>query len=273
MCTLVVAAGLVPGYPLLIVANRDEQKDRAASPPMSWPSTSGEGGDEGDASFIAPRDDVAGGTWLGLNEHGVFVGITNRFLGPRDTTRISRGALVVDALRLGTSARAIHEAMSRIDPTKYNGFHLVYADTRDVLATISDGDETLAQLVLGNGLSVVTERSFAGGRHDDQPRLEKIRSVWSRIVDHDDRDHQDGALFDPAKLTKLLTVHDAADPLGATCIHLDELRYGTRSSMVLSYLATEKGAVTSMLWAEGPPCTTAFSEIKREAVSAGAKTG
>src|SRR3954468_4047366 len=102
MCTLVVAAHVFEGNPLVIVANRDERLDRASSPPSIWPG-----------GFLAPRDDVAGGTWLGVNPSGVFVGITNRYLGSQDATRVSRGALVVDALALG-SARAIHDALASV---------------------------------------------------------------------------------------------------------------------------------------------------------------
>jgi uncharacterized protein with NRDE domain len=257
MCTLVVAAKLVPGFPLVIVANRDEKLDRASSPPFRW-----------EAGFIAPRDEVAGGTWLGLNDAGVFVAITNRFLGPRDAARISRGALVVDALR-GSSAREVHAAMRRIDPERYNGFHLVYTDGRDVLATISDGRE-LAQLTLGNGLSIVTERSFGAGAHgdDDKRRVERITAAWDRVT---------RSPFDVARATTLLTEHDERDPLGATCIHYDQFRYGTRSSMVLAISdgakpQTNENAETAsatrvqresarMVWAEGPPCTTSFTEI------------
>jgi uncharacterized protein with NRDE domain len=246
MCTLVVAARLVPGFSLVVVANRDEQLGRASSPPRRWPG-----------GFIAPRDEVAGGTWLGLNDAGVFVGITNRYLGMRDVSRVSRGALVIDALR-GGSAQEIHEAASRIDPTRHNGFHLVYADDRDVLATISDGRE-LAQLTLGSGMAIVTERSFGAGARgdDDRKRVQRIQSRWARLTE--------SGPFDLSRATTLLTDHDAVDRLGATCIHLDELRYGTRSSMVLALPEGASGARASaeakMLWAEGPPCTTPFRAI------------
>jgi len=250
MCTLVVAARVIPGFPLVIVANRDEQRERASSPPLRWP---------GATSFIAPRDDVAGGTWLGLNEAGLFVAITNRFLGPQDPSRTSRGMLVVEALRNRT-AREVHAAMSALDPARYNGFHLVYADARDVLATASDGRD-LAQLSLGDGVSIVTERSFgAGGRGDDDSRrVAKIHAAWSRLM-------QSGSSFDPGRATTLLTEHDANDPLGATCIHLDQLRYGTRSALVLAISEPPSSPTAPlsrarMLWAEGPPCTTPFTEI------------
>lgn len=250
MCTLVVAARVIPGFPLVVVANRDEQLDRASSPPLWW---------SGPPRFIAPRDEVAGGTWLGLNEAGVFVAITNRFLGPRDAARASRGTLVVDALR-GSSAREVHMAMSNVDPSRYNGFHLVYADGSEVLATVSDGSE-LAQLVLGDGISIVTERSFgAGNRGDgDGLRVQKIEAAWAKLT-------ANGSQLDPARATRLLTEHDGTNRLGATCIHLDELRYGTRSSLVLSLREPQVPGEAPlerarMSWAEGPPCTTPFTEV------------
>ena len=259
MCTLVVAAHVVPGSPLLVVANRDEQRGRASSPPLRWPG-----------GFVAPRDEVAGGTWLGLNDAGVFVAITNRYLGPRDATRTSRGALVVEALR-GRSARDVHDAMGRVDPARYNGFHLVYADATDVLATISDGTD-LAQLTLGSGLSIVTERSFGAAARDAEGarRVERIRAAFGRLVTEP---------FEPERVTTLLAEHDDADPLAATCIHLDALGYGTRSAMVLTLpdgpgaAAMARGA--RMFWAEGPPCTTPFAEIDLPTVARAdaAKTG
>lgn len=225
MCSVLVASGVVPGEPIVVVANRDEQLDRPARAPFRWPQ-----------GFVAPRDEQAGGTWLGIAKAGFFVGITNRFLGPRDTTRASRGELVVQALAQG-SVREVHEAMRRIDARRYNGFHLVYADATDVLVTVGDG-ETLAQLELGRGVHLVTERSFDGAKHLDTKRRARALAAWAR----------------GGERTKLLAEHDAEDILGSTCIHLPELRYGTRSAMVWNG--------TEIRWAEGPPCTTPFVIIE-----------
>lgn len=224
MCTLVVASHVFRDRPLVVVANRDEQLDRASSPPLRW-----------DQGFFAPRDEVAGGTWLGVNDHGVFVGITNRYLGGRDATRASRGEIVVHALGL-SSARAIHDAMRTVDPKRYNGFHLVYADERDVFATFADGT-SLAQLTLGKGVHAITERSFGAG--DDRVRLRRILTAWQR-----------------GDLEKVLVEHDAEDPLGATCVHHPPLNYGTRSAMTLE----RSDAGWRMRWAEGPPCVTPFRD-------------
>lgn len=248
MCTLVVAASVIPGHPLVVIANRDEQLARPSSPPSPWARPSGE--------FLAPRDEQAGGTWLGLNRHGVFVGVTNRYLGTKDADRRSRGALVRDALER-PSARAIHDALATLPPDRHNGFHLVYADASDVFATISDGQH-LAQLSLGAGRHVVTERSFGAG--DDHVRRARIDAAWSRIVRPEARGADETTPEILAeRLTLLLAEHDDVDPLGATCIHLDALGYGTKSGMVL--VTAPKLEDSTWLWAEGPPCTTPFTRV------------
>jgi hypothetical protein len=239
VCTLVLAAQVFAGSPLVVIANRDEHLDRASSPPRLWPART---------PFIAPRDDVAGGTWLGVNAAGVFVGITNRYLGPKDDTRTSRGALVTDALSL-PSARAIHEAMATVPASRHNGFHLLYADAHDVLATASNGTH-IAQLTLGSGIHVITERSFGAG--DDAPRRARIDAAWTRLTSplpHLDLD----------RLSRLLTEHDDSDLLAATCIHVPGLRYGTRSGSAIALAADP--TKSRMLWAEGPPCTTPFVPV------------
>jgi uncharacterized protein with NRDE domain len=240
MCTLLLAARVVPDHPLVVVANRDEQLDRASAPPSWWSDA------RSHAQWFAPRDLVGGGTWLGLNEHGLFVAITNRFLGPRDAARVSRGSLVVDALSC-RSAKEVHARMGELDPARYNGFHLVYADGEDVLVTVGDGT-SLAQATLGDGLAIVTERSF--GAAEAYARKRRIENAWTSLS---------APPFDAARLTKLLTEHDTGDVLAATCIHVPELRYGTRSSFVLATNAD--GSTPTAYFADGPPCTTAFSRL------------
>ena len=252
MCTLVLAAQVFEGYPLVVIANRDEHLDRASSPPRLWPATASR------APFIAPRDDVAGGTWLGVNAAGVFVGITNRYLGPKDDTRVSRGALVSDALAL-PSARAIHEAMAAVPASRHNGFHLVYADAHDVLATASSGTH-IAQLDLGKGVHTITERSFGAG--DDGPRRRRIDAAWSRLAPD--------AHLDLDRLSQLLTEHDDTDVLAATCIHVPGLRYGTRSGSAIAL--ADDPTLDRMLWAEGPPCTTPFTPVDRAPLGGRSRT-
>jgi uncharacterized protein with NRDE domain len=104
VCTLVAALHHFRGCPLVVAANRDEAYDRPASPVCVWPGE----------RFVAPRDDAAGGTWLGLSASEVFVGVTNRFGVPKDATRESRGTLVVDRAR----TELVRAKVLALDPSR-----------------------------------------------------------------------------------------------------------------------------------------------------------
>ena len=150
MCTLIVASRAFADTPLLVAANRDEALDRPAEPPTVRPV--------GDTRMLAPRDAVAGGTWIGLNAHGVLVAITNRFGVPVDPARPSRGALVTAALEAPSAATAFAR-LSTIDAAAQNGFHLVMADRAGAYLVRGDGAR-LDAAPLDPGVHVITERSF-----------------------------------------------------------------------------------------------------------------
>ena len=90
MCTLVIAWQALSDAPVAVAANRDEALDRPSSPPSVR---------EGDPRVVAPRDDEAGGTWIGYNERGLFVGLSNRWTDEGPEGERSRGLLVDDLLR------------------------------------------------------------------------------------------------------------------------------------------------------------------------------
>jgi uncharacterized protein with NRDE domain len=236
MCTLIAAFQQHPGVPLLVAANRDEVKDRPATGPRRWPGE----------AFVAPRDERALGTWLGLTRSGLFVGVTNRFPSDKHPERESRGALVVDALRAG-SAKELHGRLSTLPPRRYNAFHLLYADADAAFVTWSDG-EALHQHQLAPGLHVVTERSLGG---DDHARRSLILQAWPGLS-------VDGALPTPEALQGLLALRRPGEPLGSVCVDVPELNYGTRSALVL-YLS-QPVTRSRLYWADGPPDRASFVE-------------
>jgi uncharacterized protein with NRDE domain len=237
VCTLIAAVSAFAGTPLVVAANRDERLDRAASGPRIWP---------GPPRFVAPRDEVAGGTWLGVNAHGLFVGVTNRAAHPRDPTRRSRGALVVEALA-ARSAKELHATLAAIDARAFNGFHLFYGDREGAHVTWSDG-ELLTQASLSPGLHVVTERSFGGAT----PARELwIRAAWARDVA--------GRGATPETLGPILAHHDDADPFASVCVHAEAFNYGTRSSSIL--VLEDDLPKSELWWAEGRPCATSFRRV------------
>ena len=86
MCLLIALSGVVPGAPLIVAANRDEFYRRPAVTMTTLR--------DADPRVLGGRDELAGGTWLAVNEHGVVAGLTNQPApGGRDLTKRSRGEL------------------------------------------------------------------------------------------------------------------------------------------------------------------------------------
>lgn len=236
MCTLAVWWRTCAEAPILAATNRDELYARPADPPRVDRS--------GPLALLAPRDPVAGGTWIGVNEARVLVAITNRFGVPRDDRRRSRGLLVTDALAHG-SASAAEGWLRSLRGEDTNGFHLLVADADVALLAVGDG-RTVDVRRLEPGLHIVTERSFGAAPTAREPLLRRLLADVEPCT----------ARLDEA-LGPLLSVH-AASPLEGTCVHADALGYGTRSSSLVR-LGTD-GSV-EWLFAGGPPCTTPYAAV------------
>jgi hypothetical protein len=236
MCTLIVAFKQHPAVPLLVAANRDEVRSRPARGPFAWPGE----------PFVAPRDEQAGGTWVGLSRAGLFVGVTNRFPADKQAGRESRGALVVEALR-APSARVLRAQLGCLAPTRFNAFHLLYADAGEAFVTWSDGAR-VQHASLGPGLHVVTERSLGG---DDHGRAALVEAAWPTL------ERRDG-LPTPGALQSLLGLVRPDDPAGSVCVDVPAWNYGTRSALVL--VRAEPLSQSRWFWADGRPDVTPFVE-------------
>ncbi|MFO0598481.1 MAG: NRDE family protein [Myxococcaceae bacterium] len=239
MCTLIIGFQQHPSTPFWVAANRDELRARPALPPRWW---AGE-------QFLAPVDVQGGGSWLGLTRRGLFVGVTNRFPSERFPDRQSRGQLVIDALR-APSAEALRERLEGLSATRYNTFHLLYADAANAFVTWSDGG-AIHHERLERGTHVVTERSLGG---DDHGRTALIEAALPSLA----RDER--GLPTPAALQQLLGRAEPADPARGVCVDLPEFGYGSRSSLV-TFVGAELAA-TTWWWAEGRPDQTPFVESK-----------
>jgi uncharacterized protein with NRDE domain len=151
MCTLIVLRRPGRRWPLLLAANRDEMAGRPwRGPGRHWPDR---------AHVVAGMDEEAGGSWLGVNDHGVVAGVLNRAgsLGA-DPDKRSRGELVLEALD-HADARAAAEALADLDGHAYRPFNLVVADNRDAF-WLRNGDDNPAGEVesrtIPPGLSMLT---------------------------------------------------------------------------------------------------------------------
>lgn len=234
MCTLIIATRVAGGPDVFVAANRDEALDR----PAELPSIHHRQG----TKILAPRDAKAGGTWLGLNEHGLFSAITNRFRQVTMAHHRSRGELVFRALESARAEEAA-ERIAALSAADYTGFHLVMADAESAHIVWNDGT-ILHHHRLEPGFHVVTERSFGA-------------APSQRLLRTEERVAQMGEWSDDTgeRIESWMKSHDPSDSLEGLCIHIDDVNYGTRSSTVV-----EVGQTWRFAHASGPPCQWAYEE-------------
>lgn len=256
----------------MVAANRDEFRARPSEGPMIRQGRTGR--------ILAPRDLEAGGTWLGLNDRGVFVGLTNlrpdRFDpkeadGParaRPGLR-SRGEVVMAALESRSAADAAI-VLGELEEEAYNAFQLLVADEQEArLAIYRERPEIIA---LQPGVHVV-------GNVDDrrphgraaQPRVRKLMRVRREVEKLMTQADPGGDLLeDLAGICREHVTHhgmpavssngvgEGATAFESTCVHAGE-EYGTRSSLLLE-LAADREA--SRLWGtNGPPCEAPYEDL------------
>ncbi len=170
ICTLILLRRPGHGWPVLIAANRDEMGDRPWRPPgRHWSDR---------PETVAGMDALAGGSWLGINDHGVAAGLLNRrdTLGPDSRLR-SRGELVLEALD-HADAREAARALSALDARSYRGFNLVIADSRDAYWLCGAGaqsDGRVRARPLPPGLRMATSVDIDDARASPRIRLYRPR--------------------------------------------------------------------------------------------------
>ena len=237
MCTLIAIHGCIPGVPLVVAANRDEYLDRPSSgPAVRW-------GQKG--PILAPRDERAGGTWLGLNGSGVFAALTNLRNTDPDPARRSRGEVVIEALA-SAGAREAAGRLGQLEVDVYNPFNCFVADAQHAFLVVYRGVPRVQDLT--RGVHVIGNVDAHAG----------VVPKIGRVLGHA---RQAAALPRERVLPALASVcreHGSGDsPLDDTCVHAGGT-YGTRSSMLLEL--PELWADGRMLWADGPPCTERYED-------------
>src|SRR5260370_6188326 len=231
MCTLVLWRSPGEACPLVLAATGDGMIDRPARPPARhWPDR---------PEVVAGLDELAGGSWLGLNDHGVVAGILNRFgtLGPAPGQR-SRGELVLEALD-HADALAAALALGDIDPRAYRSFNMIIADNRDAFwLRHADPSGTLPVQVrpIAAGLAMI-----AAGDLDETetPRLVRYRPRFTAAA------APDPGSADWATWEALLAADEAAAPAGPTRARrfATERGFATVSSALIALPGAERGEV------------------------------
>jgi len=245
MCTAILLRRPDHAWPLLLAGNRDEMTDRPWRPPARhWPLS---------PDVTAGLDELAGGSWLGINDFGVVATILNRSrsLGPADGKR-SRGELVLEALDHADAAGAA-DAMTGLNAAAYRPFNLVIADNRDAFWLRADG-RTITCQPIPTGLSMLT----SGDLNDpDDRRIMLFAPRFAASVP----DAESGDFSTWQSLLGERAPEGALDREGGLTFQLAN-GFGTGSSAIIALPSMQRAGVKPhFLFAAGPPDVTPFAPL------------
>jgi len=226
------------GYELFF--NRDERNERLRA---SGPRTLHVQG----RAALAPKDADAGGTWIGVNDCGVSIGLLNAWdVEAADVTQVSGGAgtprsrgLLVQDLLAADTQEAVRAQLVAMDLRRYRGFHLMaFAPGREPVGHRWDGSELQSSIVE----PPLCSSSFdAGG-----VRLE--RSAQFR-----DLESRHGAL-DSELLELFHASHSPERGPFSVCMHRADA-----ATVSATHIHVDKD-VAQVRYADGPLCTQPFGE-------------
>lgn len=165
MCTLTI---LRDEGRLLVTMNRDDVAARAEAAPSLWPNAG--------PTFAAPKDLQAGGTWIGVNAHGVVACLLNRY-DTAPSGRISRGGIVLAAMRAASAEDAL-AALSALDHGVYSPFTCLVADLGGAVRV----DWTGTRFDRGDLPPVAQSLLTSSSWQFDEVRAERealFREIWS----------------------------------------------------------------------------------------------
>lgn len=247
MCTLVIQYRPSHEWPLLLAGNRDEMRDRPAVPPARYWVDRPE--------VVAGLDELAHGSWMGVNDHGVVAVVMNRIgtLGPQANKR-TRGELVLEALD-HSEAETAAAALCELDPAAYRPFNLFVGDPRSAYWLRHAGDGPITAHPMVPGLHMLS-----AGELDDQSQS-RIRIFLPRFEKATVPDPAAGTWDDWRNLLASRQYAESDGPHAAMNLDLPN-NFGTVSSSLIAvpaYPGFEHKTI--WLYADGAPDQAAFAAV------------
>lgn len=149
--------------PILIAFNREEQYGRQFTPPKIQ---------SGRPRVVCGLDRKTGGTWAGVNQHGMFVAAINAYKRCVPYDPRSRGLLCKELLACANAEEALDHAERELSTGAYAGVNLLCVDR--ISGGVAYGGSEVEVEMLKPGLHVLT-----GNRMDDREdqRQEYVRRL------------------------------------------------------------------------------------------------
>ena len=245
MCTLVLLYNIFDDYPVVALSNRYALRGSLEYPPTVT---------RGKHIIFSPIDIKSRGTWIGFNDAGLFVAVTDQHTGDVVSWR-SRGLLILDVLNLFSSAEDAAKYISREVVKGYKKGNFVVADSHKAFHILYDGNVYVYEL--SRGVHVFTnlmktkdivipkevEDSF---RRAEMRRLRALELMQSLSPFK--------SVWDAIEKLKIVASDHVGYPY-SICFHGDDKWFMSSSTIV----AISKDVTRSIvLYCYGNPCTSKY---------------
>ena len=253
MCLLIAAWGLDPEYPLIVGANRDEQ--------LSRPSTTFCVLNKRGPRILGGRDEVAGGTWLAVNEFGVVAGLTNRPVPEGvDPLRRSRGELPIRAAKHRSAHDAVSDLVTFARSEDYNPAWMLIGDRDDLFFLELPAQGETSARALSEGLHILENAPINSGSAKEQGVQNAIEAdlasgmpmstVMTMVLASHHLPQEVDRRFDTEPSARRSAVR-------VPCVHTEN--YGTRSSALIM-VPSDRREKSFISVADGPPCRSRYQD-------------
>ena len=236
----------------MLVANRDEYYQRESSAMHWWSDTQS----SRNPGWLAGRDDVAGGTWLGIARSGAWAALTNfRESGSDRPDAKTRGELVTSFLREQQSPTQFIKDLQR-SRQDYNGFNLLMSKPGQGIFCLTNrvNEADLRVESLQPGIYGLSNHLL----NSDWPKVELAKASLAARIEHEE--------IRPSELVRALfdNTHPDDKQLPDTGVGLEkerllspmfiaseELQYGTRCTTAVTITHGGEIAVAEQTYPSG----------------------
>ena len=236
MCILAILYKSVRNVPILVAQNREEYFDRPTQAPRIQ---------SGKPRAVCGIDRKAGGTWLGVNQHGLVVAVANRRKAIVPAEPRSRGVLCRELLSCRTAKEAVERAVRELGSGCYAGANYLCADAEFGAVVYGGGQIEVVELT--PGLHLLTNGDL-DDPNDERQKFARRLLTLQRL---------DSAVAFLAVASRTFSRKPDSDGRRGLVILDDE--YGTVSSTLLSLPKKMQNAVYQ--YAPGPPSDHAYDDV------------
>lgn len=245
MCLLIVLHQIYEETPLIVAANRDEFLSRPAQPMVVHQKEK--------PRILGGKDMQAGGTWLAVNEKGLFAGLTNHPSPSKKSNKKSRGQLPLALAAFDNAEQAVSDFCQKVKTQDFNPCRLLVGDSQNLYYIDMTHGPQPKKEKLEPGLHILENCAL----EENSPKILQVRNLFGDVQKMSHNNVM-------SRLQAILGSHtlsgDDTEPTSSACVHHGN--YGTRTSVLIKI--RKKGVQKpDIRFSDGPLCRNKLQSAAR----------